>query len=728
MNMIGANPEYSFTNLIAAARQRDDLFEKYGIDVVIVDNTQNLKLDEVEPFNKAMTRKWVDRQISTGKFQDVTASEIIVDENTTPYEALLRYRKSRAEKQGSLPLFDHPENESSANSPKNISNFVSMVDEELERISPKTRSGLSGAMSSSNARMTKRQTGVVLAEEKHENAETRAKNMRKAIDELEKTGNWRGGDFGVVLGVNKDISADDIDADGITPQNRSAKELAATGRTTDQVLAQAREKLKKAEDEIKLQKHLAKSKQTRMDQNVLDIEDIDDATLAQLKKEQEELIRLRDTDRKAFSERFSTGKKGEVLVVHSGAAELEGGVLNPDKTQGVGGSPGAPGDTLALNKMQMNKIKQELMEQEQILSRANAIISKLNNKEKITVSDRLDLQLLRNLGKYLEGSKYSLGKMKIGDEIDLSKINEIVFPAYGARPERKQSINDLLDFVMNDRLNGINSQMKMATERVESLKPRVEKLMKSPRSGFTSSSPLTAGNIDSRGYFARYADRVIPEDSSGWLKARWGTQLRGTAWLVSGQDGVDIVSDLGPGDERQIIGTTKPIFGISAKRNNPAEMDEVSLAIMARAVDAIRAGKKPDADEILNDPRRTGLTGARGKLGGLSGAMSPDEDEVRRRTRIIEDLLSQGFSMNDIVVTEDGDTAVRYKIGNWIGQYKGGHIDIFHADKPNSALDLINLYDYEKGEYEALTPEMLRSYLQDWISEQGETWMENKGD
>lgn len=353
--------------------------------------------------------------------------------------------------------------------------------------------GLSGRMSAAGTRMTRRQTEAILADERHSNAEARVKNLRKAIDELENTGNWRGGDFGVVLGENKDMSADDIDAEGITPQNRSAEELAAAGRTTDQILAQAREKLRKAEDEVILQKHLADSKKIRLNQNVLDIEDIDESTFEQLKKEQADLIRLRETDRKAFNERFSTGKEGEVLVVHSGAAELDGGVLDPDKTQGRGYSPGSPGDTQALNQMQMQRAQRD--------------------------------------------------------------------------PENAE---------------------------------RLARLQESPRSGFLSSYPVTEG-VDSRGYFARYADRVIPSDSSGWLKARWNTKLRGTAWLVSGKSGTDIVSDLGPGDERQILGVNTPLFGLSANRNAHAKMDDVSLAIMARAAALIQAGRKPHADEILGD-------------------------------------------------------------------------------------------------------------------------------
>jgi hypothetical protein len=103
-----------------------------------------------------------------------------------------------------------------------------------------------------------------------------------------------------------------------------------------------------------------------------------------------------------------------------------------------------------------------------------------------------------------------------------------------------------------------------------------------------------------------------------------------------------------------------------------------------------------------------------------------DDEEIRRRTQDIDNLISQGFSVSDIKVGEDGDAAIHYHIGDWIGRYRGGHIDISHASKPDAALDMINLYDYEKGEFDRVTPADLHNHLQEWISEVGEDWMKNK--
>lgn len=99
------------------------------------------------------------------------------------------------------------------------------------------------------------------------------------------------------------------------------------------------------------------------------------------------------------------------------------------------------------------------------------------------------------------------------------------------------------------------------------------------------------------------------------------------------------------------------------------------------------------------------------------------DDEHRRdteaRTRVIDDLVSQGFPVNSIHVNEHGQATVHYRIGNWIGKYKGGHIDVAHASNPDSSLDMINLYDYQKGAYNPVSPSGLHQHLNDWIQQKG---------
>ena len=120
-------------------------------------DTPIFPLDDVEPFNPTMTRQWVQEQINSGEWKDVTFDEVVPDQTTTPYEAWLRYKKTGA----GIMVFDHPDNDP-GNDIKNKANLDSMIDAELKRIESvkskkKTRvevsepsgSGITGAMRTS---------------------------------------------------------------------------------------------------------------------------------------------------------------------------------------------------------------------------------------------------------------------------------------------------------------------------------------------------------------------------------------------------------------------------------------------------------------------------------------------------------------------------------------------------------------------------------------------------
>jgi hypothetical protein len=104
----------------------------------------------------------------------------------------------------------------------------------------------------------------------------------------------------------------------------------------------------------------------------------------------------------------------------------------------------------------------------------------------------------------------------------------------------------------------------------------------------------------------------------------------------------------------------------------------------------------------------------------------PDEQEaIRRRTEVIEHLTSMGFPINTIHVNEHGQAKIHYRIGNWIAKYSGGQIDVAHARNPDRSIDMINVYDYEKGQYKRMSPKKLHNKLQRWIDTQGQTYLEN---
>jgi hypothetical protein len=132
MNIPGTNStaETNVTSLIAFAKERERMADK-GIDLVM-DQTKDgiFPVDEVEPFNQMMTRKFVERQIEGGKWRGVSVDDVIGNDQTTPYEAYLRYVSKTAD--SGMFLFDHDKN--TGNSVKDAANLKSMVDEEIQRI------------------------------------------------------------------------------------------------------------------------------------------------------------------------------------------------------------------------------------------------------------------------------------------------------------------------------------------------------------------------------------------------------------------------------------------------------------------------------------------------------------------------------------------------------------------------------------------------------------------
>lgn len=121
----------SVTSLIASAKFRDAVMERYGIDAVV--DSEQFDIDDVEPFNPGMTRQFVLDKIADGTFKDVTIDEFKLDDKSTPYEAFLKYQKISSSRGDRLPIFDHPKNDPSKPD-TNRTNFEGMINEELDRV------------------------------------------------------------------------------------------------------------------------------------------------------------------------------------------------------------------------------------------------------------------------------------------------------------------------------------------------------------------------------------------------------------------------------------------------------------------------------------------------------------------------------------------------------------------------------------------------------------------
>lgn len=89
-------------------------------------------------------------------------------------------------------------------------------------------------------------------------------------------------------------------------------------------------------------------------------------------------------------------------------------------------------------------------------------------------------------------------------------------------------------------------------------------------------------------------------------------------------------------------------------------------------------------------------------------------------------MRKRGFPADRATISDQGDPEFVVRHGDWLGRYAGGHIDISHASDPDKALDMINNYDYERGEFSKLTSRQVNHAMEQWVRESGEDTMRNK--
>lgn len=420
--------------------------------------------------------------------------------------------------------------------------------------------------------------------------ENKAVEAREKVDRLkqakqifEETGVWPGGDLQVVMSLARRADGDSIDAETATMKNVTREQFEADGISPREVIKRIDRKINVAQKEADLQEFLSESKKTRVRQNIVDLEDIDPEEFEKLKEEQRRLQALSPQER--FKE-LQPKDESMVAVIHVGSDTLEGDALDPTRTIGMddGSAPGRSGDTASLNlsslEIQRGKVRQQQRELEILES------IKENGPSSFKVKDNEDKRVVSSLG---------FPRAQVGETIDLSVIG--------------QSVDDFN--------NHIQKQIDGVTQRLEYLKKPLKRAEEGGKFGFLSSYPLS-DYIVSRGYFGRYARTSIPEDvaivpkefeinktgntgkiNDQFMYERWLNNLRGSAYLVIGKKEEDITEQLGPSGERQIIGRQTPVFGISARLNDPEKLDDVSLAVMARAVKLYNEGKPVNPASVL---------------------------------------------------------------------------------------------------------------------------------
>ena len=101
------------------------------------------------------------------------------------------------------------------------------------------------------------------------------------------------------------------------------------------------------------------------------------------------------------------------------------------------------------------------------------------------------------------------------------------------------------------------------------------------------------------------------------------------------------------------------------------------------------------------------------------------EEVSQTRGEKIDRLVGAGHGLNNVKVDDFGHPHVEYKMGNWIGRYKGGGIDISHASEPSSAVAFIQLSDFKNNAPKTITPDELHNHISNWVQENGEEHLKN---
>jgi hypothetical protein len=468
------------------------------------------------------------------------------------------------------------------------------------RLNPATRRsspGLSsGKRSDSPQTFPTAESNLAELQERSVKAKERVANLEKALDVLERTGEWRGEEFGVVITNHPDWKRDigKFDAD-TPPVNITKEEIEKRFGSVEFLVNLAEEKLDRSKKEIVLAEHLAKTKEVRAQQNTLDIEDITPDDFQLLLDEYEQLA----------PEDYGSS------VVHVGQSELDGGVLDPSKTTGGEelGAVGGVGNTGALNQNQISNLKRDNDRLKESLTSSESILKSFNEGEKTyTPKDALEAAFLNKL---LDVDTTSLGAVgfKEGIAYDITRMSSA-----GA-------------------LSKINSELESLKPQIKNNEQTLEAVQGAGKFGFVSAYPASEP-VNTDGYFGRNAGSVIPKDIATYRTEveaklrqrpqyddvkdrefldRWMRTLRGSAYLVT--DTSVISSDLGPRSlgEKQILGKVKPIFSVSAPKGgyNPLtsedakrnEWGKATNALMARAIRLEREGREVTPASVLGARR-----------------------------------------------------------------------------------------------------------------------------
>ena len=684
-NPRNSNPNNMPTKLIKAARFRDRMRTQHGIDVVVgvQKDLQNpfgneFSIDEVELFNPQMTRTWMSKN-----FPDADLEKVIPDSKTTPYEAFIRHISKDFDSQSAsgkiirleIERLDELKLRTYGEADLGQSTQADKIDSRgMELLPSAIRRSISGKMSTQRITPDKmvevpeiQKRGVSESKQRLSDAESRVARLEEGLRILEETGEWRGEQLGAIVSMTNNPALDSIDNPDIKPNNKTRAEIDAMDGGIEGFKEKVKEKILTSKKEVELRKFLAERKQTRVKQNVLDLEDISPEELEVLKEEGRKIRELMQKDKASFQAIVSSSGENRQFVIHAGSSELEGGVLNSDRTVGTN-SGSYSGNTQMLNVDNMSMFIANYNQEAKLVEVAPKVLEKLKSRQAFTIDSNEELSILSDVG-------VTDVRTKIGDTVDLPL-------RYGENYD-----SGLEALLKRFEINKSGREKTVARKR-----KTIKVLEDNPRSGFLSSSTVYDGKFSTRGYFGRYSDLSIPKDVAdvrteqesarlgertsirdNFMHQRWMDNLRGTAWLIEGENDSQISSSLGPNWERQILGVAKPDFGFSAKRNDSYVVDEVGFAVMVRAIQLKKEGKPVTPDAVLNYRK-----GVSGKMSTVSAPQNPTV--VAKR---IDGSVASAKSDIDLSTQKLKDLEQALKVLEETGEWRGAEFGVTPYESNN---------------------------------------------
>lgn len=411
-----------------------------------------------------------------------------------------------------------------------------------------------------------------------------AQRLARTIETLRETGEWRGADNDVYINEGnapRNLSKDEIED---VKEVINAAENALFGRR-DRL-----KKLREQRDSIKDRRQKASerlSDNTGSD-NTIDIEEI--LSNPELVNELRSIAK--QVSEIPYGERSQvwTAPDGSRYVIHFGAARLEGGVLDPDRSRGVSSDEG--GRALGGNTREANRIAVS-GQISQIEQRIRGLEDDLEAYEEL-LSGRVNLNAEQRRPVFRNGEQVNIRL----DLITRGGLYDVEAHRTAVSTDGVYVVPDISPDLAQRLKDNIAQQRQYLEEQNRKLAPLL-RARDDHDYQHISAYPAEALNFPFGDYGGRYsdtdADRTQFSDFSGSDRSdEVGVHI------VRVKPGDDVFDSGIGGEERGIIGRQKPVASIIVPRDREKEFQELFPAIVARSIesDIERMGKDESASPI----------------------------------------------------------------------------------------------------------------------------------